>query len=132
MENSIAWQTPEEQWFVEAFHAALRNRYGIEVSNKEKRGGSREISERFKDLNEEVRRDLTRAKTADIFRSVIANFWAAAGHVKPLEEHTAEIWRFVTQDWKCARDLALVALASYKVKEKISNENAPEAPEDNQ
>ena len=113
------WDSPSDGLFVEAFWETLAALYKCEAKAAE-RGGSRKPEERFDDLNEDIRRALTRAKTRTLLREVIADLFA-----KPVEHYRAPtgaqnpavIWRLIDQDWKRARDLALLALVSYQRKE---------------
>ncbi|MFW6106786.1 MAG: type I-MYXAN CRISPR-associated Cas8a1/Cmx1, partial [bacterium] len=75
------WDRPEERLFVEAFWqilAALYRREGDAVQ----RGGSRTYVDRIEDLNEDVRRSLTRAKTRPLLRETIADLFA-----RPVEKY---------------------------------------------
>lgn len=116
MENEVIWSSPLEKYFVNAFHESLSRLYAREAAFHEKRHGARSLKERWTDLNDRIYRSITRAKTEDQLRSSISEFWARAGRPPHLKEHTGELWSFITKDWRYARDLALVSLASYKGK----------------
>lgn len=116
MEEPIVWQNDVEEWFVDAFHEGLRKLYGKESAAAKERQGSRDWKERIRDLRADIYRKLVHARTAAQVRAVLSEYWARADGVRTLGEHTGEIWAFLRNDWENARDLALVALASYKGK----------------
>lgn len=122
VQNEEMWDSKAEQLFVEAFWQILAALYKQEADAVQ-RGGTRIVDDRMQDLNEDIRRSLTRAKTRPLLREAIAGLIA-----KPVEkyrsplirEHPDVIWSLINDpyDWKRARDLALLALASYMNKEK--------------
>lgn len=107
---------PRERWFVEACHEAIRFTYGRLAERTKDRG---ELAN-FDRENVRIRTGLTRCKNAETFREFITDFWSRAGRLPTLQEHWDELMAFVMdpKQWRKARDLALVALASYKSKEK--------------
>ena len=120
------WDSPEERLFVEAFWQILAALYFREAKAVE-RGGTRDVSDRIEDLNEDIRRRLTRAKTRPLLRETVADLFS-----KPVEKYRspairqnpAAIWRLIDNDWKRVRDLALLALASYQSKEKRQSQDS--------
>jgi len=113
------WDSPAERLFVEAFWQILASLYRREADAVE-RGGSRTFGDRVEDLNEDIRRRLTRAKTRPLLREAIADLFAkpVRKYRSPaVREHPAAMWRLIDDDWKRARDLGLLALASYQSKE---------------
>jgi CRISPR-associated protein Cas8a1/Csx13 len=112
------WDTEAEKVFVEAFWETLDSLYAQEAAATE-RGGSRTATERFEDLNDEIRRRLTQAKTRTLLRSVLADLFAKAGRQKTIRTHPAAVWRLIDHPdhWRKGRDLALLALASHRKKE---------------
>jgi len=108
------WDSDEERSLVEAVHQSLAALYAREAEAA-RRGGARSPQERWEDLNEEIRRGLMRAKTRDLLRAYLADFFARAGRRKCVQEHAAALWSLINhpQHWKKARDLALLALVSY-------------------
>jgi CRISPR-associated protein Cas8a1/Csx13 len=112
------WDTEAEKVFVEAFWESLDSLYAQEAAAKE-RGGSRTIQERFEDLNDDIRRRLTQAKTRTLLRTALADLFARAGRQKSIRTHPAAVWRLIDHPdhWRKGRDLALLALASHRKKE---------------
>jgi CRISPR-associated protein Cas8a1/Csx13 len=112
------WDTEAEKVFIEAFWEALDSLYAQEASATE-RGGSRSVTERFEDLNDDIRRRLTQAKTRSLLRSVLADLFAKAGRQKSIRTHPAAVWRLIDHPdhWRKGRDLALLALASHRKRE---------------
>ncbi|MBF2096985.1 MAG: type I-MYXAN CRISPR-associated Cas8a1/Cmx1 [Gloeomargaritaceae cyanobacterium C42_A2020_066] len=114
MIQHIEWDNQAERLFVQACHEAIRYTYG-------------QIAEQAKNRNEvpnfdretvRIRTGLGRCKTSQLFREFITDFFARAGKVPTLQEHWRELINLITgKDWSKARDLALLALASYKGKE---------------
>lgn len=103
-----------EKLFVKACHEAIKFTYGqiSEQANKRK-----EVPN-FDRETIRIRTGLGRCKNSDTFREFITDFWSRAGKIPTLQEHWEELMDFVLNEknWKKSRDLALLALASYKGK----------------
>ena len=112
------WDTEAEKIFVEAFWEALDSLYAQEAAATE-RGGSRTVEDRFQDLNDDIRRKLTQAKTRTLLRTALADLFARAGRQKTIRSHPAAVWRLIDDpsQWQKGRDLALLALASHRKRE---------------
>ncbi|MHC5674846.1 type I-MYXAN CRISPR-associated Cas8a1/Cmx1 [Nostoc sp.] len=112
-----------EKLFVKACHEAINYTYG-QVADKTKAG---EIPN-FERVTVKFRTGLTRCKNSDTFREFITDFWSRSGRIPTLQEHWEELMEFVMADknWKKSRDLALLALASYKGKGISHEDNADE------
>lgn len=138
-ENEM-WDDPHERLFIEAFWEILGLLY-IRERKAVARGGTRKYEDRCDDLNEEIRRTLTRSKTGPLLRETVADLMTRPFEVyrtepddspptrsKTVRANPAVIWRLIDRDWKRGRDLALLALASYQSKEKRGS-NASDKPE---
>jgi CRISPR-associated protein Cas8a1/Csx13 len=121
------WDSEAEKVFVEAFWQALDSLYAQEAAATQ-RGGSRTAEDRFGDLNDEIRRRVTQAKTRPLLRSALADLFAKAGRQKSIRAHPAAVWRLIDHPdhWRKGRDLALLALASHRKKEDRESSNATE------
>lgn len=111
-----------QQAFVEACHEALRRNYGIasERASGEKVDAGARLTKEY----DRWRYAFSKAKNAGAFREAITDFWSRGRSNATLKEH----WRLVLPllagpDWKLARDLALLALASYARSERTNNEH---------
>ena len=96
---------------MEACHEALRRTYA-KVYSRTKEGDYAQIERK----RERIRSELVRCKNAAHFRQFITDFWSRAGMVTILQDHWQELLPLTTGTvhWKMGRDLALLALASYK------------------
>ena len=112
------WDNEAEKIFVKAFWEAMDSLYAQEGKATE-RGGTRTAEDRFGDLNDELRRRITQARTRALLRSVLADVFAKAGRQKSIRAHPAAVWRLIDHPdhWRKGRDLALLALASHRNKE---------------
>lgn len=63
---------------------------------------------------ERVRISFARCKNAAMLRQTLTDFWSRAGSLPDLQDGWAEILPLLQSRWQDARDLALLALASYK------------------
>jgi CRISPR-associated protein Cas8a1/Csx13 len=118
IQEDAMWDTEAEKVFVEAFWEAMDSLYAQEAAATE-RGGSRSITDRFEDLNDDIRRKLTQAKTRTLLRAALADLFAKAGRQKTIRTYPAAVWRLIDHPdhWRKGRDLALLALASHRKKE---------------
>ena len=71
---------------------------------------------------------IVKCKTAESLRECIIDFWSRAGSLSTLQDNWEETFMmFDEQNWKKARDLALLALVSYRPLEATSNDkDAPD------
>jgi CRISPR-associated protein Cas8a1/Csx13 len=129
IQDDAMWDTEAEKVFVEAFWETLRALYRREADAAKDRGGSRTAGDRMEDLNEDLRRSLSQAKTNALLRQLLTEFYArpVKKYRSPtLGKYSATIWRLVDADWKKGRDLALLALASYMSEGKRTLASQPE------
>ena len=105
------WDQEAQKLFVQACHEALRKTFGKIYGRKKE-----DEYAQFQRKAERIRAELGRCKNAASFRQFITDFWARAGRISILEDHWEELLPLTTgmMDWKVARDLTLLALASYK------------------
>jgi CRISPR-associated protein Cas8a1/Csx13 len=119
IKESEMWDDDFERNFAEAIWSTLASLYAQEAKAVE-RGGSRRVEERLDDLNEDIRRSLMRAKTRLLLRGFLAELFAKSGRQPAVVQNRVGIWNLIDHpyDWKKARDLALLALATYQSKDK--------------
>lgn len=114
IENLQVFPDGPESIFVQACHEAWRRRMG-KIGEKAKREGSSfpdQVNREF----EKLRVEFSRCKNASTLREAVTNFWARSG--SPLSS-LQDNWNVVLslldeKNWRKAKDLALLALASYK------------------
>ncbi|BCL39687.1 type I-MYXAN CRISPR-associated Cas8a1/Cmx1 [Nostoc sp. MS1] len=117
-----------EKLFVKACHEAIKFTYG-QISEQANR--RREVPN-FERETVRIRTGLGRCKNSDTFREFITDFWSRAGKIPTLQEHWEELMEFVMNEknWKKSRDLALLALASYKGKGTTNDTDEEQVDED--
>ncbi len=113
MTRKISLDTPGEETIVRAVHEAIRCRYGrIAAENTRNPAGMRR---RMRREYERQRLAFVGAKTADTLRHALADLWSRAGSNRVLREAWPHVLPLLSNEkWHLTRDLALVALASYK------------------
>ncbi|WP_426755872.1 type I-MYXAN CRISPR-associated Cas8a1/Cmx1 [Myxococcus sp. Y35] len=120
-----------EQWLVQSVHLALRSRFkSIFEDTQESPKATR--SNRLKGERERWRLSFAGAKTPEQVRAALADLWSRAGPNRELQEHWRDVLPLLGPDrWRAARDLALVALASYQGQggDATELEDADEAPD---
>lgn len=111
VENDALLTGPEAR-LVHACHDAWRRRLGALGERATQQGLN------FSDLAsreyERVRISLARCKSPAMLRQTLTDFWSRAGSLPDLREGWPEILPMLTHRWQESRDLALLALASYK------------------
>ena len=114
------WEDQSKQLFVKACHEALRRIYA-KIYDHTPEGDYAQVERR----NIRIRSELGRCKNATTLRNFISRFFAEAGQIPILQEHWEKLLPITTGeiDWRITRDLALLALASYK-KSGTSENNA--------
>ena len=123
-------QTDErDKLFVRACHEAIRFTYG----KLAKKAEDKKESVNFDRETIRIRTGLGRCKSASSFREFITDFWSRAGRIPTLQNNWEELMGLIMDEkqWKRGRDLALLALASYKKDERDRiSENVDDADED--
>lgn len=112
--NEKAFPEGPERTFVMACHEAWRRRLG-QLGERARREGAS-----FPDLTrrefERLRVGFSRCKNASSLRGAVSDFWSRAGSpLPPLQNNWTDALSLLDEkNWKKAKDLALLALASYK------------------
>jgi CRISPR-associated endonuclease/helicase Cas3 len=111
-ENPSMWDHDREAALVRAVHEALRCRYG-QIAGENK-GNPVAMKKRFGAEYDRRRLAFAGAKTADQFRNALCDLFSRAGNNRVLRECWADVLPLLAdRQWQLARDLALLALASY-------------------
>ncbi|MDD3580793.1 MAG: type I-MYXAN CRISPR-associated Cas8a1/Cmx1 [Desulfobacca sp.] len=110
MVQEAQWSPEEDRLLVEAVHQALRNRYGALAQRAKLKGEVAQFGKEF----ERLRASLMRTKNAATLRAELADLFARGGLNQVLQGNWQKLLGLFTGgDWQRARDLALLALASY-------------------
>jgi CRISPR-associated protein Cas8a1/Csx13 len=114
MVNEAGFENERDRTFVRACHEAWRRRLGQlgERAKRESTPFDDLVSREF----ERLRVGFARCKNAATLRETVTSFWARAGGALP---ELAAGWEGVLplldeRNWRKAKDLALLALASYQ------------------
>ena len=121
MVKNAQWDEQAQKLFVKACHEALFKIYG-KLYSRGKEGEYIQIERE----NERIRSGLIRCLNSEDFRHFMtANFWSKAGNITILADYWEELMPLTTKpdNWKLARDLALLSLASYKSKKRKQAED---------
>lgn len=106
-----------EEILVSSVQQALRQRFG-RIGAETKGMGQQARTNRMDAERERLRLAFAGAKTPEQIRAALADLWSRAGTVKPLQEGWKQVLPLLRAErWQTARDLALVALASYQREE---------------
>lgn len=98
---------------IRAIHRALLNRFGAIA--EETKGNPVTRRRRWQSERDRWRYAFAGSKTAEQIREALANMWSRAGRNPELQKHWQEVVPLLRPaHWRTARDLALVALASYQ------------------
>ena len=75
----------------------------------------------------QLRSNLERCQNAAAFRDFITSFWGNAGKIEVLQDSWQKLLPLTTgqSDWKMAKSLFFLALASYKGEEKLPDLDKP-------
>jgi len=96
---------------VQAVHEAMRMRYGqIADENAGNPVGMKNRMERFR---ERLRLSLAGAKLEADLRFALMDLFSRGGNNRVLRDGWAIVLPVIREDWQLARDLGLLALASY-------------------
>jgi CRISPR-associated protein Cas8a1/Csx13 len=113
MIDNVDWDDTGEKAIVLAVHQAIKQRLGQIAS--ENRGKQGVMKNRMQGEFDKWRLAFSGAKTPDQFRGSICDLFGRAGINPVLKEHWVSIlpWLSSPTKWQLARDLSLLALASY-------------------
>jgi CRISPR-associated protein Cas8a1/Csx13 len=115
MTQEIRWDHSGEETIVHAVHEALRCRYGRIAAENARNPAA--MKNRMTREYERLRLAFAGAKTADTFRHALADLWSRAGSNSVLKDAWPQVLPLLANDkWQLTRDLALLALASYRGK----------------
>lgn len=119
MTQKAEYDHPNERIFIQTCHEAWRRRLGRLGARAKEEGkseqGRKMLFRRFAGNEyEKLRVALARCKNTETLRAVITDFWARAGSLPSLHEDWSSVLPLLDSDWRKARDLALLALASYQ------------------
>ena len=108
------WDTETQELFIRACHQALSITFG-KISENTKEGNR----PRFDRKVIQLRSDLARCQNAAAFRDFMSSFLGNAGKIQALQDSLQELLPLTTGqgDWKMAKSLFYIAMASYKGKE---------------
>lgn len=131
MTQTVGYDYEREKILVNAMHRAIRSRMG-QIKNETDGEGDRPPSQatknRWKRFREELRLGLVGAKTSDQARSAICELFGRAGTNDVLQEGWETLLPLLSnhKEWRTARDLALLALASYSRQEGVEVDKSSE------
>jgi CRISPR-associated protein Cas8a1/Csx13 len=114
-ENAM-WDRAGDQLVVKAVHEAMRLSMG-RIRHDTDGPGTKPLSQatknRWERFREKLRLDLCGAKTAAQVRFVLTDLFSRGGSNVVLRESWQHVLPVLQHDWQLARDLGLLALASY-------------------
>lgn len=115
MVKADVWDKPGQTALIHAVHHALRGRYG-QIAN-ETANQKAAMQNRFRGEYDRWRLAFAGAKTADQFRHSICDLFSRVPANKELQANWTQVLPWLDENgWQHARDLALLALASYQGK----------------
>jgi CRISPR-associated protein Cas8a1/Csx13 len=118
------WDTTGERLLVQAVHEAIRGRYGQIADENQKNPVA--MKSRFKGEYDRWRLAFAGAKTPDHFRKALCDLFSRAGRNAVLQKQWQEVLPMLrSENWQHARDLALLALCSYQVREVPDTNSTP-------
>ena len=114
--DSTMWDQEGEALVVQAVHEAIGRSLGRirqETDGQAAKLLSQATKNRWERFRERLRLDLAGAKTPAQLRFVLANLFSRGGSNSVLRKAWDKVLPVIHSDWQLARDLGLVALASY-------------------
>ena len=123
------WDQGGEQLVVEAIHQAMRQRMAqirSETDGDTSKVLSQATKNRWERFRERLRLSLCGAKKEDDVRFALMDLFSRAGNIPALRGGWQHVLPVIRQDWRLARDLGLLALASYAGKGDTVTADQPE------
>ncbi|MFV0444417.1 MAG: type I-MYXAN CRISPR-associated Cas8a1/Cmx1 [Planctomycetaceae bacterium] len=114
--DDTMWDDEGERLIVQAVHEAIRQSLGRirdETDGKEAKTLSPATKNRWERFREKLRLDLAGAKTAAHVRFALTDLFSRGGSNSVLRSGWVQVLPVLRRDWQLARDLGLLALASY-------------------
>lgn len=127
------WDEAGERFVVQAVHEAIGNRLGqirAETNGESSRPLSQATKNRWQRFREKLRLDLAGAKTEAHVRFTLADLFSRGNVNRVLRDHWAAVLPVVRKDWQLARDLGLLALASYSGRGVNDSTDLPNNPQE--
>ena len=109
--DDTMWDREGEAIVVQAVHEAMRMRYG-QIADENK-GKPAAMKNRMQGFREKLRIEISGAKTESQVRYALMNLFSRGGNNSVLRKGWRQILPIIRKDWQLARDLGLLALASY-------------------
>lgn len=114
--DSTMWDQEGEALVVQAVHEAIRQSLGRIRQDTDGQGAkhlSQATKNRWERFRERLRLDLAGAKTQAQVRFVLSDLFSRGGSNSVLRKSWEKVLPVIRSDWQLARDLGLLALASY-------------------
>lgn len=128
MEDKQMWDSAGEALVVRAVHEAIRQTLGRIREDTDGPAGplSQATKNRWERFREKLRLDLVGAKTQAHVRFALSDLFSRGGNNAVLRDHWPQVLPVIQRDWSLARDLGLIALASYVGRGEVAADAAPE------
>ncbi len=114
--DSTMWDQEGESLVVQAVHEAMRQSLGRirqDTDGQNAKRLSQATKNRWDRFREKLRLDLAGAKTPSQLRFVLSDLFSRGGSNSVLRKAWDKVLPVIRSDWQLARDLGLLALASY-------------------
>jgi CRISPR-associated protein Cas8a1/Csx13 len=127
--DPIMWDQEGENLVVQAVHEAIRHSLGRirkDTDGTNAKGVSQATKNRWQRFREKLRLDLSGGKTNAQVRYALVDLFSRGGTNSVLQEEWAKVLPVLRSNWQLARDLGLLALASYAARGESEDVNATE------
>ncbi|MGI8542456.1 MAG: type I-MYXAN CRISPR-associated Cas8a1/Cmx1 [Aridibacter sp.] len=121
MTKEATYENENERIFIDVCHESWRRRMG--KLGQRATNESTSFSNLANKEREKLRTSLARCKNAESLRETVIDYWSRAGSIKQLQSGgLAKILPLFDEDnWRKAKDLALLALISYQAPEETED-----------